>query len=221
MAGIVSAMADACAAAGCVLLGGETAEMPGVYADGHLDVAGTLVGVAEKARMLPRRDVAPGDVLLGIGSNGAHTSGYSLLRRVFEGLPLDARPDVLDGDTLADALLAPHRSYLGVLGKLLDTDLPKALVHVTGGGLPGNVPRVLPEGCGAQVVLGSWAVPPLFALVRDVSGLDALELHRTLNMGVGMVVVCAPSDVAAAQQMIDEPTWIIGEVVQGSGVELT
>jgi phosphoribosylaminoimidazole (AIR) synthetase len=159
-------------------------------------------------------------VLVGIASSGPHTNGYSLLRKVFAGLPLDAQPPQLAGATLADALLAPHRSYLGVLGKLLDTDLAKALVHITGGGLVGNLPRVLPDGCGARVRLGSWPVPPLFELVREVSALDAHELHRTLNMGVGMVVVTAAANVDAVQAAIDEQTWVIGEIVSGTGVEL-
>jgi phosphoribosylamine--glycine ligase/phosphoribosylaminoimidazole synthetase len=219
VAAIVTSMARACSAAGCALLGGETAEMPGVYHDGHFDIAGTLVGVAEKQRLLPRDDIGAGDVLIGIASNGAHTNGYSLLRRVFAGLPLDAQPAPLDR-SLGDTLLEPHRSYLPVLATLLDTELVKALVHITGGGLPENLPRVLPPGCGAVVRLGSWPVPPLFRLVTSVSALSPEELHRTLNMGIGMVVVCASEDVDRAQDLIDEPTWVIGEITDKSGVVL-
>lgn len=214
VAELVAGMAEACEANGCVLLGGETAEMPGVYVEGHLDLAGTLVGVAERTRLLPRADVMPGDVLVGIASSGPHTNGYSLLRRVFAGLPLTAQPAPLTRP-LGDDLLEPHRSYLRLLRPLLATDLVKALAHITGGGLPGNLPRVLPPGCGARVRLGSWPVPPLFALVAELTGLPAHELHRTLNMGVGMVVVCDASDVAAVQTLVDEPTWVIGEVVAG------
>lgn len=221
VARLVSAMAGACEAAGCALLGGETAEMPGVYAEGHLDVVGTLVGVAERSRLLPRSDVGPGDVLVGLGSSGPHTNGYSLLRRVFAGLPLDASPAPLTG-TLADALCQPHRSYLGPLKDVLDGDLVKALVHITGGGLVDNLPRVLPSGCGARIQLGSWPVPPLFELTSEVSGLDAEELHRTLNMGIGMVVVCAAAEAPAVQAAIAEPTWVIGNLVESatSAVEL-
>ena len=214
VAEIVAGMAEACTANGCVLLGGETAEMPGVYRDGHFDIAGTLVGVAERDRLLPRHDIQPGDVLLALASSGPHTNGYSLLRNVLRGLPLDAMPAPLQV-SLADALLAPHRSYLGVLRELLATDLVKALVHVTGGGLQENVPRVLPAGCGAEIVVGSWPVPPLFQLIRDASGLPAEELHRTLNMGVGMIVVVAASDVEKVSALIDEPTWSIGTVTVG------
>jgi phosphoribosylaminoimidazole synthetase len=212
---IVSGMAEACRANGCVLLGGETAEMPGVYHDRHIDVVGTLVGVAERDRLLPRGDVEPGDVLVGLASSGPHTNGYSLLRAVFAGVPLDVAPDGLD-TPLADALLVPHRSYLPVLAGELDRPARrvKALAHITGGGLVDNVPRVLPEGCGAEVRLGSWPVSALFRLVRDATGLSAYELHRTLNMGVGMVAVVAPQDVDGFQRDLSESSWVIGEVVE-------
>ncbi|MEP6658931.1 MAG: phosphoribosylamine--glycine ligase [Acidimicrobiales bacterium] len=219
VAAIVISMAGACRAAGCALLGGETAEMPGVYHEGHFDIAGTLVGVAEKQRLLPRDDIRAGDVLVGLASNGAHTNGYSLLRRVFAGLPLDAQPAPLERP-LGDTLLEPHRSYLPVLANLLDTELVKALVHITGGGLPENLPRVLPAGCGAVIHVGSWPVPPLFRLVTAVSALSIEELHRTLNMGVGMVVVCAAGDIDAVQELIDEATWVIGEITEQPGVVL-
>jgi phosphoribosylamine--glycine ligase/phosphoribosylaminoimidazole synthetase len=219
VAAIVASMAEACAANDCALLGGETAEMPGVYAPGHFDVAGTLVGVAERSQLLPRPDVAPGDVLLGLSSSGLHTNGYSLARRILAGLPLEATPPGWDGD-VASALLASHRSYLGPLGALLDTDLPKALVHVTGGGVIENVPRVLPDGCGARVDTGTWARPAIFDLLAEVSGLDAVEMHRTFNMGIGMVVVVAPGDLEAARDIIDEETFVIGEITQGHGVVL-
>jgi phosphoribosylamine--glycine ligase/phosphoribosylaminoimidazole synthetase len=217
IAAVVSSMADACGAVGCVLLGGETAEMPGVYHDGHLDVAGTIIGLADRNALLPRIDIVPGDVLIGLGSSGPHTNGYSLLRRVLAGIPLDVTPDGMSVP-LGEALLAVHRNYLPVLENLLDNHLPlvKALVHITGGGLLDNPPRILPEGMAAKVKLGSWPVPPLFQLVRDASGLDADELHRTLNMGVGMVLVVAAADVAAVQAEITEESWIIGEIIEGN-----
>jgi phosphoribosylamine--glycine ligase/phosphoribosylaminoimidazole synthetase len=220
VAAIVGGMADACAASDCVLLGGETAEMPGVYAPGHFDIAGTMVGVVERSRLLPRRDVAPGDVFVGLASSGLHTNGYSLARRVFAALPHDATPEGF-AHTLGEALLAPHRSYLPVLRAVLATDLVKALVHVTGGGFAENIPRVLPAGCGARVERGAWPRPPLFGLLAEASGLDDHELHRTFNMGIGMVVVVAPGDVAAVRELIPEPTWVIGSVTDGDGtVEL-
>ncbi len=157
-------------------------------------------------------------MLVGLASSGPHTNGYSLLRRMFAAVPLDAAPAPLDRP-IGDALLEPHRSYLPVLAPLLDGPTGatvKALVHITGGGLPDNLPRVLPEGVGAQVHLGSWPVPPLFRLVRDASGLPAEELHRSLNMGIGMVVVCAPGDADAVQGELrsrGEASWVIGELV--------
>ncbi len=218
VAEVVSGMAEACEAAGCALLGGETAEMPGVYAEGAFDVAGTLIGYAERSALLPADDVVPGDVLIALASSGPHTNGYSLLRRLFRWFPMDAVPLGLDRP-LGEALLEPHRSYLDVIAPLLDdADGPrvKALAHITGGGLPENVPRVLPDGVDAEVDLGSWPVPPLFALVRDLlPGMDAHELHRTLNMGVGMVIVCAEAEVEAMQSAIDEDTWVIGRLVEG------
>ena len=218
VAEVVSGMAEACEAAGCALLGGETAEMPGVYADGAFDVAGTLIGYAERSALLPTDDVAPGDVLIALASSGPHTNGYSLLRRLFRWFPMDAVPLGLDRP-LGEALLEPHRSYLKVIAPLLDdADGPriKALAHITGGGLPENLPRVLPDGVDAEVTLGSWPVPPLFALVRDLlPGMDARELHRTLNMGVGMVIVCAEADADGIRSAIDEDTWVIGRLVEG------
>jgi phosphoribosylamine--glycine ligase/phosphoribosylaminoimidazole synthetase len=222
VAEVVTAMAEACEAAGCALLGGETAEMPGVYAPGAFDVAGTLVGVAERAALLPRHDVGPGDVLIGLASSGPHTNGYSLLRRLFEWMPMEVTPDGMDRP-LGDALLEPHRSYLDVLTPALATGRVKALAHITGGGLVENLPRVLPHGVDAVVELGSWPVPPLFRLVRDVAtGLDGRELHRTLNMGIGMVVVCSGRDAETVRAAIPEESWVIGELMSGQGaVRLT
>ena len=216
VAEIVTGMAEACEAAGCALLGGETAEMPGVYAPGAFDIAGTLIGVAERSRLLPRDDVAAGDVLIGVASSGPHTNGYSFLRKLFEWLPLDSIPAGLDRP-LGEALLEPHRSYLGVLGAVIDSGMVKALAHITGGGLPENLPRVLPDGIDAHVRLGSWPVPPLFQLVRELAtGVDTHELHRMLNMGIGMVVVCDPAVVADVQASIPEETWVVGSLVTGT-----
>lgn len=217
VAEVVGGMAAACEAAGCTLLGGETAEMPGVYVPGAFDVAGTLVGVAERAELLPRQDVAVGDVLIGVGSSGPHTNGYSLLRKIFAWAPMDVVPAGLDRP-LGDALLASHRNYLDVLTPALATGTVKALAHITGGGLPENVPRVLPAGVDARIELGSWPIPPLFQLVQELAtGLDTHELYRTLNMGVGMVVVTAPGNVASLQASIPEETWVIGSLTAGTG----
>ena len=219
VADVVTGMAEACEAAGCALLGGETAEMPGVYAPGAFDIAGTLVGIVEQRDMLPRDELRVGDALIGVASNGPHTNGYSLLRKIFEWLPMDSTPPGFDR-TLGETLLVPHRSYLDVLTNALASGKVKALAHITGGGLPENLPRVLPDGCDANIELGSWPVPPLFQLVREVATqLDAYELYRTLNMGIGMVLVCSPADVAAVQRSIDEASWVIGQLAASSNLE--
>lgn len=222
VAEVVASMASACADARCALLGGETAEMPGVYHDGALDIAGTLVGVVERDRLLPRPGIAVDDVLIGLVSSGLHTNGFSLVRALIDWLPLDSRPAGFPAP-LAETLLAPHRSYLDVISPLLDTapELVKALVHITGGGLVDNLPRVLPEGCGAEVDLGSWPLDPLFSFLMDLAhGLELVELYRTLNMGIGMVVIAAPDTVDQVRAAIAEPTWVIGRVVAGSAVTL-
>lgn len=212
VAAVVDGMSQACRDNECVLLGGETAEMPGVYSPGAFDIAGTLIGVVEKEQLLPRSNVAVGDVLIGLASNGPHTNGYSLLRKIFGWLPDDAMPEPLQVPIL-DSLLVPHRSYLHEMSPLLHDPRLKGLIHITGGGLPENVPRVLPEGVGADIQLDSWTMPPLFQLVREISQLDTHELFRTLNMGIGMIVIVAPEDVASIQGMFDEETWVIGELV--------
>jgi phosphoribosylformylglycinamidine cyclo-ligase/phosphoribosylamine--glycine ligase/phosphoribosylformylglycinamidine cyclo-ligase len=205
VAEVVRGLAAACRAAGCALLGGETAEMPGVYQPGEFDVAGTIIGVVEREATLPRPTVQPGDVLIGLRSSGPHTNGYSLIRKVFEGVRLD--------DELADALLAPHRSYL----QLLITNLHhiKALAHLTGGGFIENIPRVLPEGVGAVVRRGSWPALPIFDLIQQRGTIASEEMHRVFNMGIGMVAVCAPEHVTAFQSTIAEETYVIGELVRG------
>lgn len=215
IADIVSGMADACAANDCVLIGGETAEMPGVYSPGHFDVAGTIVGVAERSRLLPLPTIATGDVLIGLASSGLHTNGYSLARRVFAGLPLDVVPEGFDV-SLGEALLAPHRSYLQVLENVLHTDLVKGLIHITGGGFQENIPRILPDQCGARITLGSWPRSALFELIASASGLEATELHRTFNMGIGMIVVASAKDVEAVRELIGEETWIVGSICDGT-----
>jgi len=209
VADVVSGMAEACAAGGCVLLGGETAEMPGVYAPGAFDIAGTLVGVVDKKNLLPRSNIAEGDVLLGIASNGPHTNGYSLLRKILEWLPLDLSPPPLTRP-LIDALLEPHRSYLDILSPVLGDSRVKALVHITGGGLLENVPRVLPDGLAAHIEIASWPKPPLFEFIEGLVALATEELYRTLNMGIGMVLIVSPSDAAELQALLNEETWLMG-----------
>lgn len=214
VAEVVGGMAEACADASCILLGGETAEMPGVYCPGEFDVAGTMVGIAEKKNLLPRPDVRPGDLLLGLASSGLHTNGYSLARRLFRGLPLDATPAGLDRP-IGEALLAPHRSYLNVLRPVLEKNLVKALAHLTGGGIFDNLPRVLPTGCAAEIDRAAWPVSPLFTLIAEASGLPDDELFRTFNMGIGLVLVCAPADEKAVRDTVTEPVYSLGRLVAG------
>jgi phosphoribosylformylglycinamidine cyclo-ligase len=221
---IVSGFARACAEFSCPLIGGETAEMPGTYAEDDYDLAGFIVGVVERARALPR-GVREGDQLLGLSSAGLHTNGYSLARKaLFDalGYTVDTRPPEL-GTSVGEALLAPHRSYLSALEPLLERDKIRALVHITGGGFPGNIPRVLPEGLGARVRRGAWEVPPLFRLIQRGGAVADDEMYRTFNMGIGMVVVVAPQDLHEVEHSLErrgENAPVIGSVVAGAGVVL-
>ncbi|MFV1989608.1 MAG: phosphoribosylamine--glycine ligase [Acidimicrobiales bacterium] len=214
VARIVTGMAMACRENGIVLLGGETAEMPGVLADGAWDVTGTLVGSVDESALLPRCDVVVGDVLIGLASTGLHTNGYTLARQQLAVAGAEAR---VPGSELGlgDSLLVPHRSYLSALKGVLEADLVKALVHVTGGGLVENTPRVLGDGIGAVIDTSSWPTPPLFSYLVDALNIDSQQAYRVFNMGIGMVVVAAVPDVARVRELIDEPTWIIGELVVG------
>jgi phosphoribosylformylglycinamidine cyclo-ligase len=216
IAAVVGGMAKACREAGCALIGGETAEMPGVYQPGEFDVAGTIVGAVDRRRILPRKDLRPGDVLIGIRSTGPHTNGYSLIRKIFADTPLSAVLPGLDVP-LADALLAPHRSYLPLLRPLLaeESSPLKALAHLTGGGWIENPIRVFPAGIGAEVKIGSWPVPPLFSVIQRMGEIDPQEMHRVFNMGVGMLLVVSKDDANRVMKAIPEETWIVGELVAG------
>jgi phosphoribosylformylglycinamidine cyclo-ligase len=219
---IVSGFSRACAEFGCPLIGGETAEMPGTYAEDDYDLAGFIVGVVEKEKALPR-GVREGDVLLGLPSAGLHTNGYSLARKVLLetlGHRVDTHLPEL-GTTVGEALLAPHRSYLAALEPLLERDKVRALAHITGGGFPGNIPRVLPEGLGARLRRGSWDVPPLFRLIQRGGRVSDEEMERTFNMGVGMIVVVSPGDLHDVEHSLErrgETSFVIGSVVAGNGV---
>jgi phosphoribosylformylglycinamidine cyclo-ligase len=200
---IVDGLSRACSDNGCALLGGETAEMPGFYADGEYDVAGFIVGAVEHGRLIDGRAIAPGDVLVGLPSSGLHTNGYSLARTiVFDHLRLRVhdRVEAL-GRTVAEALLAPHRSYLRVVTPLLDAGYVKGMAHITGGGITDNLPRVLPEGAAATVNTQSWTVPPLFEWLVRAGDVPMEDAYRTFNMGIGMILVVAPehTDAVLAQ----------------------
>jgi len=212
VAEVVTGTAEACKEAGIALLGGETAEMPGVYRPNEFDVAGTIVGVVERDDILPGHDLKAGDVLIGLASSGPHTNGYSLIRKIFADTPLDAVfPEI--GCSLADALLAPHRSYLSVLQPLLPR--VKALAHITGGGFIENIPRVLPENIDAEIHLGSWPIPPLFTLIRSRGELELEEMYRVFNMGIGLVMVVDQNIANNIQERIPEQTFCIGRLVPG------
>jgi phosphoribosylformylglycinamidine cyclo-ligase len=223
VAEVVSGVARACRANGCALLGGETAQMPDFYAAGEYDLAGFVVGLVERDRLLDGSRIARGDVLVGLPSSGLHTNGFTLARRiVFDrlGLGPDDRLPGTDA-SVADALLEVHRSYLDVVWPLLEAGRIHGLAHVTGGGLPGNLPRVMGDGLGAVVDRASWEVPAVFRSLRAGGGVERDEMYRAFNMGVGMVAVVAAEDADAVVRELregGEDAWIMGEVEVGRGV---
>ena len=202
---LIEGMTQACRGAGCALLGGETAEMPGVYALGDYDLAGFIIGLVEAGRNPDPARIKAGDVLIGLPSSGVHTNGYSLVRKVFEDVPLSrVFPEL--GRPLSDMLLEPHTSYLDDLGRMRW----KGAAHITGGGLFGNVPRCLPDGLGARLDHKAWKVPPIFELIRKRGRIADDEMYGTFNMGLGMIVVVDPGDVP-------QGAAVVGEVVRHSG----
>jgi phosphoribosylformylglycinamidine cyclo-ligase len=207
---VVSGIARGCRANGCALIGGETAEMPGFYPSGEYDLAGFIVGAVERKRMLTGQSIREGDILLGLPSNGLHTNGYSLARKL---LPNADRATV-------EELLQLHRSYLKPLRKLHDADLLKGAAHITGGGITENTPRILPKGLGARIELGSWPILPIFELLRKLGDIPEDDWRRTFNLGIGMIVVVR--DAKKAKKLLDrlkEPWYQIGAVIRGSGVQ--
>ncbi len=206
VAATVTGIAEACAALGCALLGGETAEMPGVYAEGAFDVAGTIVGLVDRAALLPRpAEMTAGDLLVGLPSSGPHTNGYSLIRRLIEGRDL-AQP--IGDTTLIEALLAPHRCYLAEIEQLQRAGIRiKGMAHITGGGFVDNIPRVLPDHLAASIERERWQVPPLFQALVEWSDMGD-EAYRVFNMGIGMVLVIAPADAGFMAQTLPNSTVI-------------
>jgi phosphoribosylformylglycinamidine cyclo-ligase len=222
IAEVVTGMAGACRQAGCALLGGETAEMPGIYHDGEYDVAGFIVGTVARDRLLLGDSITPGDTVLALPSNGLHTNGYSLARKVFglEGSHEEMRerlnryePEL--GRTLGETLTEPHRSYLPEVAPLLD--LPerpiKGMAHITGGGLVDNIPRILPEGCAIQLDASAWEVPPVFRLIEKQGQVSPDEMARVFNMGIGMVLVVAPENVPVVIEKTPD-VMRIGKVIK-------
>ena len=200
-ASVIEGIAIGCRQNGCALLGGETAEMPGFYADGQYDLAGFVVGLVDRARIIDGRSIVPGDVLVGLPSSGLHTNGYSLARRIlFDrlGLRVDSVVEVLDC-TVGEELLRPHRSYQSAVRPVIETGCVKGIAHITGGGLTENVPRILPDGCAAHVDRAAWPVPPVFTFLQARGEVPAADMYRTFNMGIGMVLVC---DGAAEAELL-------------------
>ena len=222
VAGIVTGVADGCRENGCVLLGGETAEMPDFYAAGEYDIAGFIVGIVDRAKTIDGKTIAPGDVLLALPSAGLHTNGYSLARKLFfEVAGYQAESHLAElGMTVGEALLQPHVSYLSALDGLLDSGLIKGLAHITGGGLTDNIPRILPAGCAVQIERGSWPVLPVFKLMQQLGNVAEAEMYRTFNLGVGMVIVSAPQDQQTIVTRLADrtPCFEIGRVVPGDRV---
>jgi phosphoribosylformylglycinamidine cyclo-ligase len=221
---IVEGLARACRANGCALLGGETAEMPGFYADGEYDVAGFIVGAVERARLIDGRAITAGDVLIGLPSSGLHTNGYSLARSiVFDRLKLSVNDRVPELQaTVGEALLEPHRSYLPLVRPLLESDLAiKGMAHITGGGITDNLPRVLPDGTEARVRLDAWDVPPIFRWLQRAGGVPREDMLRTFNMGIGLILVVAANEAGPALRALHDAGEAgavrIGEIAAGTG----
>ena len=219
---IITGVARGCRENGCALIGGETAEMPGFYADGEYDIAGFVVGVVDRARLIDGHAIEPGDALIGLPSSGLHTNGYSLARGVlFDHCGMTAETDVPElGTAVGTALLAEHRSYLHAMRPLLEAGLVKGMAHITGGGITENLPRVLPAGCAAQVERSSWRVPAIFRLLQERGGIATAEMFRAFNMGVGLIIVCAAADqarVRARLEALDELPIGLGHVIAGEG----
>jgi phosphoribosylformylglycinamidine cyclo-ligase len=219
---VIDGLARGCRENGCALLGGETAEMPGFYSDGEYDLAGFIVGIVERETLIDGRSIAAGDALIGLPSSGLHTNGYSLARRiVFEhlGLAVSSKVDEL-GQTVGEALLVPHRSYLHAVYPLVAKGAIKGIAHITGGGITDNLPRVLPAGTAARIERSAWAVPPIFQWLQRSGDVPDEDMRRTFNMGIGLILVCPPSLVEPVMEDLrtrHESPVVIGEITRGGG----
>jgi len=217
---IVEGIAEACKHNGCALIGGETAEMPGFYPRGEYDLAGFIVGIADKSRIITGEKVEPGDVLVGLPSNGLHTNGYSLARKLFFDVA-QYTPETYVNDLHGKAgseLMKTHKSYWPLLRKLVDAELINAMAHITGGGITDNLPRVLPKGTAAIVEMGTWPVLPVFTHMQKIGNVPQDDMMRTFNMGIGMVLVVPAKKFKRVQSMIEkagEKAYLIGRIVKG------
>jgi phosphoribosylformylglycinamidine cyclo-ligase len=218
MASVVEGMARACRENGCVLLGGETAEMPDFYPLGEYDLAGFIVGVVDKKNVIAGKNIQAGDVVLGIPSNGLQTNGYSLARKLFFEVGVYKPNTYIDelGSTVADALLKTHQSFLRQLEGLLDSGLIKGLAHITGGGFLENIPRILPENVSVEIKRGTWPELPVFGVMQKLGNVDEKEMFRTFNMGIGMVVICSEADKETVTSHLAEG-YEIGQIIEGNG----
>jgi phosphoribosylformylglycinamidine cyclo-ligase len=215
IAAIVGGMAAACREAGCALLGGETAEMPGVYESGEIDLVGTIIGAVDRQAIIDGSRIQSGDIILGLPSTGLHTNGYSLARKALESLDWEAPHSEL-GQSPGEALLATHRSYLDPISRLQAASVDiRGLAHITGGGILENTPRILPVGVGAVIRRGTWPEPPIFALIQRLGQIDSTEMFRVFNMGLGMLAIVPPEQVALAQNTLPDDLFVVGEIVAG------
>ncbi|WP_293931897.1 phosphoribosylformylglycinamidine cyclo-ligase [Iodobacter sp.] len=212
---VIRGIAFGCEQAGCALIGGETAEMPGMYPAGEYDLAGFAVGVVEKSKIITGDDIVPGDVVLGLASNGAHSNGYSLVRKIMHLAEADYAAEFEGGKSLADVVMAPTRIYVKPLLKLMQAMTVKGMAHITGGGISENVPRVLPSNVVAAIDAQSWTMPKLFQWLQKEGNVDAQEMYRTFNCGVGMVVIMAADQAAAAIALLEaegETVYTLGTI---------
>ena len=222
VATVVAGMARACTESGCALLGGETAEMPGVYMPGEIDVVGTVVGVVDHGQLLDGSRIQSGDAILALPSTGLHTNGFSLARSVLARLDWhEPYPDL--GTSPGEAMLAVHRSYLGEVEALRDAGIDlRGLAHITGGGIIDNLPRILPAGLSAVIQNESWPIPPIFRLIQRLGDVDEGEMFRVFNMGMGMLVVLPQHQIEAAQSALDGESYVVGRIMTGgTGVAIT
>ena len=218
---VVEGISIACKENSCVLLGGETAEMPGFYADGEYDLAGFIVGVVDKPKVIDGKNITTGDVVLGLPSSGLQTNGYSLARKLFfevGGFAVDSYVEQL-GETVGNALLATHTSFLKPLEKLLGSGRIKGLAHITGGGFLENIPRILPENVAVEIKRGTWVEPPIFGMMQKLGNVADAEMFRTFNMGIGMIVICAAEEVENITKHFveaDDKVYKIGQIISGN-----
>ena len=219
---VIKGIAEGCEQSGCALIGGETAEMPGMYPEGEYDLAGFAVGVVEKSKVINGRSIRPGDVVLGLASNGAHSNGYSLIRKIIERSNPDLDAEFDGGKTLRQAIIAPTRLYVKPILATLEKFEIKGMAHITGGGLTENIPRVLPKNCVAQIDAQSWPLPKLFQWLQQAGNVERQEMYRTFNCGIGMAVIVPAEQADAAQAFLaeqGETVYRLGTIRERAGSE--